>query len=76
MEQAIISDSSSDPMVRLQALLLSAMYALHAESTWRIAHLSGAIMKFATLHRFHRLKVGPNMPADSLPIRVWSCVYA
>jgi hypothetical protein len=70
-----MADSASEPIVRLQAMLLSAMFSLHAESTWRIAHISGAIMKFATLHRFHRLKLEPNNPTNLLSIRVWSCVY-
>lgn len=70
-----MTDSTSTPLIRLQAMLLSAMFALHAESTWRIAHISGAIMKFATLHRFHRLKRDPNSPTNLMSIRVWSCAY-
>ncbi|KAH8680364.1 hypothetical protein BGZ61DRAFT_520184 [Ilyonectria robusta] len=74
-EQSIMTDSTSTPLIRLQAMLLSAMFALHAESTWRIAHISGAIMKFATLHRFHRLKRDPSCPTNLMSIRVWSCAY-
>lgn len=74
-EQSIMVDSTSTPLIRLQAMLLSAMFALHAESTWRIAHISGAIMKFAALHRFHRLKKDVDDPSNSMSIRVWSCAY-
>ncbi|KAH7127899.1 hypothetical protein B0J13DRAFT_679418 [Dactylonectria estremocensis] len=74
-EQSIMTDSTSTPLIRLQAMLLSAMFALHAESTWRIAHISGAIVKFATLHRFHRLKKDPESPSNLMAIRVWSCAY-
>ncbi|CAG9974376.1 unnamed protein product [Clonostachys byssicola] len=74
-EQSILADSTSTPLVRLQAMLLSAMFALHAESTWRIAHISGAIMKFASLHRFHRLKRDPSDPSNLISIRAWSCAY-
>jgi hypothetical protein len=36
-------------------MLLSAMHAPHSESTARIAHISGAIVRFATLHGFNRI---------------------
>ncbi|KAJ9137075.1 C6 transcription factor [Pleurostoma richardsiae] len=74
-EQSIMTDSTSTPLIRLQAMLLSAMFALHAENTWRIAHISGVIMKFASLHRFHRLSRDAHDPANSMAIRVWSCAY-
>ncbi|KAH7176888.1 hypothetical protein EDB81DRAFT_940725 [Dactylonectria macrodidyma] len=74
-EQSIMTDSTSTPLIRLQAMLLSAMFALHAESTWRIAHISGAIVKFATLHSFHRLKKDFESPTNLMAIRVWSCAY-
>lgn len=74
-EQSIVADSTSTPLIRLQAMLLSAMFALHAESTWRIAHISGAIIKFATLHRFHRLKRDTGDPDNAIAIRAWSCAY-
>jgi len=61
-------------MVRLQAMLLSAMHALHSESTARIAHISGAIMRFATLHGFHRL-VDLGDEDSLMKIRVWSFAY-
>lgn len=74
-EQSIMIDSASTPLIRLQAMLLSAMFALHAESTWRIAHVSGAIMKFASLHRFHRLKKSSSDPDNIMSIRAWSSAY-
>lgn len=74
-EQSIMTDSTSTPLIRLQAMLLSAMFALHAENTWRIAHISGVIMKFASLHRFHRLNRDMQDPANLMAIRVWSCAY-
>ncbi|EXJ78710.1 hypothetical protein A1O1_09112 [Capronia coronata CBS 617.96] len=74
-EQSIMADSSSTALIRMQAMLLSAMLALHAENTWRIAHVSGVIMKFASLHRFHRLKKVPNDPYNTMMIRVWSSAY-
>ena len=73
-EQSIMTDSNLTPLLRLQAMLLSAMFALHAENTWRIAHISGVIIKFATVHRFHRLR--PATDADGrMRIRVWSSIY-
>jgi len=55
-------------------MLLSAMHALHSESTARISHTSGAIIRFATLHEFHRMTdVGDE---DSLrKIKAWSSAY-
>ncbi len=56
-------------------MLLSAMHALHSDSTWRIAHISGAIMKFASLHGFHDL-VDDGTEQSSQKIKVWSCAYS
>lgn len=55
-------------------MLLSAMHALHSESTARISHISGAIIRFATLHVFHRMiDLGDE---DSLiRIKAWSSAY-
>jgi len=61
-------------LVRLQAMLLSAMHALHSESTARIAHISGAIMRFATLHGFHQL-IDLGDKESQIKLRVWSCAY-
>lgn len=58
----------------MQAMLLSAMYALHSDSTWHIAHVSGVIMRFASLHDFHRLADDGNEP-DVEAVKVWSCAY-
>ncbi|CAK7207372.1 hypothetical protein SEUCBS139899_010182 [Sporothrix eucalyptigena] len=74
-EQSIMTDSNLTPLLRLQAMLLSAMFALHAENTWRIAHISGVIIKFATVHRFHRLRPATNADGQ-ICIRVWSSIYA
>jgi len=55
-------------------MLLSAMHALHSESTARIAHISGAIMRFATLHGFHQL-IDLGDEESQMKLRVWSCAY-
>lgn len=66
--------TKSDPLTRLQAMLLSAMHALHSESTARISHISGAIIRFASLHRFHQL-VDLGDEGSQVKIKVWSCAY-
>lgn len=73
-EDAIIRSSRSSPLVRLQAMLLSAMHALHSESTARIAHISGAIIRFASLHGFHRI-VDMGDEEGQMKTKVWSCAY-
>ncbi|KAH8597259.1 hypothetical protein B0O99DRAFT_89227 [Bisporella sp. PMI_857] len=73
-EDSIIRSTDSSSLVRLQAMLLSAMYAIHSESTARIAHISGAIMRFATLHGFHQLIDLSNDESD-LKTKVWSSAY-
>ncbi|KAH8895608.1 hypothetical protein GQ53DRAFT_820428 [Thozetella sp. PMI_491] len=75
-EQSIMTDSTSTPLIRLQAMLLSAMFALHAENTWRIAHISGVLMKFASLNGFNRLDKHAEDPDYLMSVRVWSCVYS
>lgn len=48
--------------------------ALHSESTSRIAHISGAIIRFVSLHGFHHIV---NMGDDEtqMKCKVWSCAY-
>ncbi|RDW69241.1 hypothetical protein BP6252_08261 [Coleophoma cylindrospora] len=74
-EQGIVADSKSTILVRMQAMLLSAMLALHGESTSRIIHVIGAIMRFAAAHDFHRL-VDDGSEEANLRIKVWSCAYS
>lgn len=73
-EDAIIRSTKSLPLVRLQAMLLSAMHALHSESTARIAHISGAIIRFASLHGFHHI-VDMGDDESQMKTKVWSCAY-
>lgn len=73
-EDSIIRSTNSSPLIRLQAMLLSAMHALHSESTARIAHISGAIIRFASFHGFHRL-VDMGDELSQLKTRVWSSAY-
>ncbi|KAL2069445.1 hypothetical protein VTL71DRAFT_14124 [Oculimacula yallundae] len=73
-EDSIIRSTNSTPLIRLQAMLLSAMHALHSESTARIAHISGAIIRFASFHGFHRLVDMPD-ELSQLKTRAWSCAY-
>ncbi|RDW66646.1 hypothetical protein BP5796_09395 [Coleophoma crateriformis] len=71
MEQAIVTDIVTTPLIQLQAMLLSAMLALHGESTSRIAHISGAIIRFATMHDFHNI-VNDGTDESILKIKAWS----
>ncbi|KAG9245762.1 hypothetical protein BJ878DRAFT_500122 [Calycina marina] len=73
-EDSIIRNTRSSSLIRLQAMLASAMHALHSESTARIAHISGAIMRFATLHGFHQL-IDLRDAESEVKIRTWSCAY-
>lgn len=73
-EDIIIRSTKSSPLRRLQGMLLSAMHALHSESTARISHISGAIMRFASLHGFHRL-VDTGTEESNMKKKVWSCAY-
>lgn len=73
-EDAIIRSTKSDPLTRLQAMLLSAMHALHSESTARISHISGAIIRFASLHGFHQL-IDLGDEGSQMKIKAWSCAY-
>lgn len=74
MEQAIFTDKVTTPLIQLQAMLLSAMLALHSESTSRIAHISGAIIRFATMHDFH-VMVNDGTEESIMKIKAWSCAY-
>ncbi|KAH7313010.1 hypothetical protein BKA65DRAFT_484202 [Rhexocercosporidium sp. MPI-PUGE-AT-0058] len=73
-EVAIIRSTHSSPLIRLKAMLLSAMHALHSESKARIAHISGAIISFASLQGFHRL-VNLENEESQMKIKAWSCAY-
>ncbi|PVH82740.1 hypothetical protein DL98DRAFT_570350 [Cadophora sp. DSE1049] len=73
-EDAIIRSTHSSPLIRLQAMLLSAMHALHSESTARISHISGAIIRFASLQGFHRL-ANLDDEESQMKIKAWSCAY-
>lgn len=55
-------------------MLLSAMHALHSESTARISHISGAIIRFASLQGFHRL-TNLDDEDSQMKIKAWSCAY-
>ncbi|KAI9742374.1 MAG: hypothetical protein M1818_003907 [Claussenomyces sp. TS43310] len=73
-EQAIIADSKSTSLIRIQAMLLSAMHALHCDSMSRITHISGAIMRFASLQGFHLLEDTAG-EENQMKIKAWSCAY-
>jgi hypothetical protein len=73
-EQSIMTDSSYAPLVRIQAMLLYAIHALHGESTSRIVHIIGVVMRFAVLHRFHHLH-NDGSPTARMKIKAWSCIY-
>lgn len=75
-ERGVISNEHASPLVRLKAMLLHVILALHGENTPRLVHLTGVTMRFATLHGFHRLNVsGANVEMDA-SIKAWSCIYA
>lgn len=73
-EQSIMTDSTYPPLARIQAMLLYAIHAIHGESTSRVVHIIGVVMRFAVLHRFHCLQDDGSEEAN-LKIKAWSCIY-
>ncbi|KAF6830344.1 hypothetical protein CPLU01_07399 [Colletotrichum plurivorum] len=73
-DQTILSDQSYKPLVRLQALLLHAIHALHGESTPRVGHIIGVAMRFAVMKGFHRL-VQDGTAETAIAIKAWWCIY-
>jgi hypothetical protein len=74
-DQTIITDHSYKPVVRLQAMLLYAIHALHGESTPRLVHIIGVAMRFAVMKRFHCL-VYDGTAETTMAIRAWWCIYS
>ncbi|KAH7086154.1 hypothetical protein FB567DRAFT_63370 [Paraphoma chrysanthemicola] len=74
-DQTIVTDNSYKPVVRLQAMLLYAIHALHGESTPRLVHIIGVAMRFAVMKRFHCL-VYDGTAETTMAIRVWWCIYS
>lgn len=75
MEQSVVTDTITTPLIQLQAMLLLGMLALHSDSTSRIAHISGAIMRFATMHDFH-VMIDDGTEESTMKIKAWSCAYS
>ncbi|EXK77153.1 hypothetical protein FOQG_18130 [Fusarium oxysporum f. sp. raphani 54005] len=73
-EQTILTDHSYKPLVRLQAMLLYAIHALHGESTPRLGHIIGVAMRFAVMKGFHRL-VHDGTAKAAMAIKAWWCIY-
>ncbi|KAF6824118.1 hypothetical protein CMUS01_10388 [Colletotrichum musicola] len=73
-DQNILTDQSYKPLVRLQALLLHAIHALHGESTPRVGHIIGVAMRFAMMKDFHRL-VQDATAETAMAIKAWWCIY-
>ncbi|EXJ91640.1 hypothetical protein A1O3_00190 [Capronia epimyces CBS 606.96] len=70
-----ISDPDISPLSRLQAKLLNLIFVLLGDSTSRLVHVSGVVMRFATLHQFHRLEVSDQKDELDAKVRAWSCIY-
>ncbi|KAM0234320.1 hypothetical protein ACHAP5_010134 [Fusarium lateritium] len=73
-DQTILTDHSYKPLVRLQAMLLYAIHALHGESTPRLGHIIGVAMRFAVMKGFQRL-VDDGTAETAMAIRAWWCIY-
>ncbi|KAH6697634.1 hypothetical protein F5X68DRAFT_257763 [Plectosphaerella plurivora] len=73
-DQTILTDHSYKPLIRLQAMLLYAIHALHGESTPRLGHIIGVAMRFAVMKGFHRL-VYDGTAETAMAIKAWWCVY-
>ncbi|KAM0193557.1 hypothetical protein ACHAPI_007626 [Fusarium lateritium] len=73
-DQTILTDHSYKPLVRLQAMLLYAIHALHGESTPRLGHITGMAMRFAVMKGFHCL-VDDGTAETAMAIRAWWCIY-
>lgn len=54
-DQSVMTSNTFSPLVRLQAMLLYAIYTIHGNNTSRIVHITGVVMRFAVLHSFHEL---------------------
>ncbi|KAF9879262.1 hypothetical protein CkaCkLH20_03495 [Colletotrichum karsti] len=74
-EHTILTDHSYKPLVRLQAMLLYAIHALHGESTPRVVHILGVAMRFAVIKRFHCL-VPDGTEETATAIKAWWCIYS
>lgn len=75
-ERGVISNNHASPLVRLKAMLLHVILALHGENTSRLVHLSGVTMRFATLHGFHHLPASESNEEIDARTKAWSCIYA
>jgi len=74
-DQNILTDHSYRPLIRLQAMLLYAIHALHGESTPRVVHITGVAMRFAVMKRFHCL-VHDGTAETTMAIKAWWCIYS
>lgn len=74
VDQTMLTDHSYKPLVRLQAMLLYAIHALHGESTPRLGHIIGVAMRFAVMKGFHRL-VHDGTAETEMAIKAWWCIY-
>lgn len=74
-DQAIVTDSSYKPLIRLQAMLLYAIHAMHGESTPRLVHIVGVAMRFAVMKRFHCLEYD-GTAETTMAIKTWWCIYS
>ncbi|EEU33727.1 uncharacterized protein NECHADRAFT_89214 [Fusarium vanettenii 77-13-4] len=73
-DRTILTDHSYKPLVRLQAMLLHAIHAMHGESTPRLGHIIGVAMRFAVMKGFHRL-VRDGTAETDMAITAWWCIY-
>lgn len=73
-DQTILTDHSYKPLVRLRAMLLYAVHALHGESTPRVGQIIGMAMRFAVMKEFHRL-VQDGTAETAMAIKAWWCIY-
>ncbi|KAH9208009.1 hypothetical protein DL95DRAFT_428864 [Leptodontidium sp. 2 PMI_412] len=74
-DQTILTNHSYKPLIRLQAMLLYAIHALHGESTLRVVHITGVAMRFAVMKRFHCL-VHDGTAETTMGIKAWWCIYS
>ncbi|RDW76517.1 fungal specific transcription factor domain-containing protein [Aspergillus mulundensis] len=73
-EQSAIANSSFSLLSRIQAMLLYAFHALHGESTSRVVHIVGVVMRFAIAHRFHCIRHDGTHETE-MKIKAWWCIY-
>jgi hypothetical protein len=74
-DQTIVTDPLYKPVIRLQAMLLYAIHALHGESTPRLVHIVGVAMRFAVMKRFHCLEYD-GTAETTMAIKAWWCIYS